>query len=200
MEHIHKAVYINLDRRDDRRGEIETEMSTFGISGERFPAIHYDPGIVGCGMSHLAVLERAKREGWENVLILEDDFMFVVTKEVFEQEIRTFFDLHIPYDVLMISYNLRNSAPYNATVCRTLDVQTTSGYIVHNRFYDTLIQNFKEGLEQLIHTGRHWDFAIDQYWKRLQPDSEWFCMNRRIGRQRPGFSDLAKRFVSYDDC
>jgi len=200
MEHIHKVVYINLDRRTDRRSEIENELLSFGISGERFSAISYNPGIIGCGMSHLAVLEYAKREGWENVLILEDDFMFVVTKETFEQELRAFFDLHIPYDVLMISYNLRNSAPYNETVCRALDIQTTSGYIVHKRFYDTLIQNLKEGLEQLIPTGEHWNFALDQYWKRLQPISEWFCMNLRIGKQRPSFSDLTNAFVAYNDC
>jgi len=200
MEHIHKVMYINLNHRTDKRSEMEAELSRFGISGERFPAILHNPRIVGCSMSHLAVLERAKREGWENVLILEDDFMFVVTKEAFEQELRAFFDLHIPYDVLMISYNLRNSAPYNSAVCRALDIQTTSGYIVHNRFYDTLIQNFKEGLAQLIPTGEHWNYAIDQYWKRLQPVSEWFCMNLRIGRQRPGFSDISEVFVSYPDC
>ena len=198
MDHIHKVVYINLDSRTDRRSEIETELSSFGISGERFPAIPYNPGIVGCGMSHLAVLERAKHEGWENVLIFEDDFTFVVTKEVFEQELQTFFNTHTSYDVLMLSYNILGSTPCDETVCRAVDVQTASGYIVHNRFYDTLIQNLKEGLEQLIPTGRHWDFANDQYWKRLQPDSEWFCLNLRIGKQRPGFSDLACDFVEYN--
>jgi len=198
MEHIHKVMYINLDRRTDRRAEIESELANYGIEAERFPAIHNNSGIIGCGMSHLEVLERARREGWENVLILEDDFTFIVSKEVFNEELRKFFDAKIPYDVLMISYYLLKSAPYNETICRTLEAQTASGYIIHSRFYDTIIQNLKEGLKQLIATNHHWDFANDQYWKRLQATSEWFCLNRRIGIQRPGYSDLMGRVVSYN--
>lgn len=198
MENIHKVMYINLDRRIDRRAEIEFELANYGIDGERFPAIHNNSGIIGCGMSHLEVLERARREGWENVLILEDDFTFVVSKEEFNEELRKFFDMKIPYDVLMISYYLLKSAPYNDTICRTLEAQTASGYIIHSRFYDTIIQNLKEGLEQLIATNHHWIYANDQYWKSLQPKSEWFCLNRRIGIQRPGYSDLMGRVVAYN--
>ena len=114
------------------------------------------------------------------------------------QELQSFFNTHKTYDVLMLSYNIFKSEPCDETVCRAINVQTASGYVVHKRFYDALIQNLKEGLPQLVSTGRHWDFANDQYWKSLQPGSEWFCMNRRIGIQKPGFSNCAENFVEYN--
>ena len=36
---ISKIIYINLDKRIDRKNEIEQELSNFNLSGERFPAI-----------------------------------------------------------------------------------------------------------------------------------------------------------------
>jgi hypothetical protein len=47
MEYIHKVIYINLDRRKDRRNEIEEELQRIDIKAERFSAIERHPGIVG---------------------------------------------------------------------------------------------------------------------------------------------------------
>jgi len=197
MENINHIVYINLDQRTDRRSEIEQEFERMDLSGERFPAIHTRPGINGCTQSHLAVLQMAKSRGWDHVLILEDDFMFIVDKEVVNTQLNAFFDLKIPYDVLMISHGIIKSEPFNDIVCRAVNVQTASGYLVHSRFYDVLIQNLSEAVSQLVSTGQHWIYANDQYWKRLQPVSQWFCMNVRIGKQRSGYSDNAEAFVDY---
>jgi hypothetical protein len=200
MDRIHKIVYINLDHRPDRRAEVEGELASVGLSGERFPAILRKPGIVGCGLSHIGVLEKAKEEGWENVLILEDDFYFVVDKETVTREISAFFALEIPYDVVMLSYGYDVSAPFNNVVDRAVNAQTASGYLVHRSFYDTLLHNLKEGSAQLIATGRHWDYANDQYWKRLQPITNWYCFKTRLGKQRPSYSDISEKFVHYGNC
>ena len=195
MNNIEKIVYINLDYRIDRRSEIEQELNTIGLSGERFSAIRTNPGYIGCLQSHLGVLELAKASGWKNVLILEDDFQFIVDRPTFEQEITNFFQLEIPYDVLMISYNILKSAPFNEIVSRAIDVQTASGYLVHERFYDALIANLKDALPLLIQTDHHWLYMNDQYWKCLQPISAWFCLNKRIGIQRSSYSDNSKCII-----
>jgi GR25 family glycosyltransferase involved in LPS biosynthesis len=197
MENISHIVYINLDHRTERRTEIEQELDRMDLSAERFSAIRTKPGIIGCTQSHLAVLQLAKERGWDHVLILEDDFMFIVDKEVVNTQLNAFFDLKIPYDVLMVSHGIIKSEPFNDIVCRAVDVQTASGYLVHSRFYDTLIQTLSESLPLLISTGYHWLYANDQYWKRHQPTSQWFCMNVRIGKQRSGYSDNAEAFVDY---
>ena len=50
-KYIDHIFYINLDKRADRRGEIETQLNAFGLSYERFTAIETPgQGIVGCGL------------------------------------------------------------------------------------------------------------------------------------------------------
>jgi glycosyl transferase family 25 len=59
MEHIHRIVYINLDRRTDRRQQLEDELQRLSIPGakiERFAAVEHVEGLIGCGLSHLAVI------------------------------------------------------------------------------------------------------------------------------------------------
>ena len=80
--HIPHIFYINLDKRTDRRAEIEQELQQFNLydKAERFPAIPVpNQGILGCTMSHLAVLKLAKERKYKQVLILEDDFFFIIS-------------------------------------------------------------------------------------------------------------------------
>ena len=88
--------YINLDKRLDRLEQIQSELVKMDISGVRFCAINHINGIVGCGYSHLAVLKTARSLGLKNVLILEDDFEFLVSKSEFQQALVDFFESKIP--------------------------------------------------------------------------------------------------------
>ena len=76
---IDKIFYINLDRRTDRRDLIEMDLAKIGLVAERFVGIPYEPGIVGCGKSHLAVMKLAKERGYKNVLILDTCINRIVT-------------------------------------------------------------------------------------------------------------------------
>jgi hypothetical protein len=40
-------------------------------------------------------------------------------------------------------------------------------------------------------------YAIDQYWKLLQPNSKWYIFYPKIGKQRESFSDILKTNVNY---
>ena len=201
-QNLDKIFYINLDKRNDRKDEIEKELTNYNLfnNSERFPAIYtQEQGCVGCSMSHLAVIKIAKERKYKQILILEDDFYFTVSKEEFENQLTIFFDLNISYDICMISYNLNNSTSTEYPfLLKVLDGQTASGYIVHESFYDSLINIYEYAIPQLKETRQHWIYACDQIWKSLQPQSEWFAFNPRCGKQRPSFSDNAKSFVSYD--
>ena len=190
-------LYINLDKRPDRKKELECELARMGLSGERFSAIEHARGAIGCCMSHLAALKLAKERGYSNILIFEDDFQFIVDKSTLERNLNAFFSFNIPYDVLMLSYNCYGKLPYNAVVSKATDVQTASGYIVHERFYDSLIRVWEEGLLKLIETGNSDIYILDQTWKSLQPVSNWYIMEPRIGIQRESYSDLQGKVVSY---
>lgn len=187
--------YINLAKRTDRRVLMEKELMYVGLSGERFEGIEMKPGIVGCGYSHLGVLKYARDMGLENVLIFEDDFEFLVDKETFWSHVNRFFDMNIPYDVLMFSYNVEKSVPFNDLLFKVEAVTTASAYVVHSYFYDALIDLYEKNLPLLQSTGKHWIYANDQIWKCLQPAAKWYAFNTRLGRQRGSFSDNSLEFM-----
>lgn len=199
-KNINRIFYINLEHRKDRKEQIEHELEIMSLNqnSERFEAINKKPGIVGCGYSHLAVLKLAKERNYENVLILEDDFHFLVTKEELEFELSRFFESVKEFDVCMLAYNVNEwqntEFPF---LKKALNVQTASAYIVHKRFYDSLIQLYEEAIPTLEKTGIHWVYANDQIWKQLQPANAWYCFSQRLGRQRPSYSDNSESFQDY---
>lgn len=189
--------YINLDKRKDRKEEIENELNNVDLKYERFDAIPDNFGMVGCTKSHLEVIKIAKERKLNNVLIFEDDFQFLVSKDEFWEEINKFFSKNINYDVVMLSYNMFKSEDYDDDLLKVLDVQTASGYIVNEKIYDKLINVWEEAIPLLIETGKHWIYGNDQIWKKLQPQNNWFAFKKRIGKQRPSYSNLANSFVDY---
>ena len=198
MSHnIDKIFYINLDKRTDRRDEIEYELAKCGIKAERFTGIYYKPGIVGCGKSHLAVIKLAKERGYKNVLILEDDFTFEVSKEEFEMSLNNFFSSGIEYDVCMLSTSLEckkehTNAPY---LVQVIESTNACAYIVNGKYYDKLIDLYEYALPLLEITEQHWIYANDQIWKYLQKTDRWFCFYPYLGNQRPGYSDNSEQFI-----
>lgn len=199
MEDISAIVFINLDRRTDRLAEITSELAHMGIEHAiRFSAIEHIHGAVGCMLSHLEILKMARANRWHNVLIFEDDFMFVVDKDTFHGTLRSFFGTGRPYDVVMLSYNLHRSEQVDNVVGYARKAFTSAGYIVHNRMYDELIYLFEENATRLAtEPQRHGVYALDTCWDILQRTREWFYLKTRIGIQRPGYSDIEKCVVAY---
>jgi GR25 family glycosyltransferase involved in LPS biosynthesis len=200
MSHnIDHMFYINLEHRKDRKEEFENEMLKMNLNVERFDAIKCTPGIAGCGYSHLTVLKLAKERGYKNVLIFEDDFIFLVDREIFEKELETFFEEINEFDVCMLSYSLMKhvNIPNVTSVNKVIEAQTASGYIVNESFYDPLIKLYEEMIPILERTNIHWIYANDQCWKRLQPISAWYAFKTRIGKQRPSYSDNTLTFQDY---
>ena len=201
-ENIERIIYINLDKRKDRLEEINNEIKNFDLEDktERFSAVYHSVGCVGCSYSHLAVLKLARDRKYKNILILEDDFYFVVSKEEFESNLKLFFDNVKDYDVCMISYygNRTEEIQEYPFLLKVVEAQTTSGYIVNERYYNTLIDLFEESTKLLESTGEHWIYAVDQIWKKLQPKDKWYCFANRFGKQRNGFSDISQNYCEYD--
>jgi GR25 family glycosyltransferase involved in LPS biosynthesis len=200
MEFIGAIIYINLDYRKDRRFQMEQEFARMGIrDAKRFNAIPHEYGLIGCMQSHLAVLELAKKNGYKNILIFEDDFEFQVSKDDLDLELRSVLGYGLAYDVLMLAYNMKKSAPLASqkTIFKVLEAQTASAYIVHESFYNTLIKCYRDALPLLKET-KLWDiYANDQVWKKLQPEARWYAFTRRLGKQRESYSDTTRRVENY---
>ena len=200
-KYIDKVIYINLEHRLDRKQEIEGELNTFNIPYERFNAISVkNHGILGCNKSHLEVLRLAKHNNYKNILIFEDDFKFIVSKEEFEKNISLLFEHNVDFDICMLSYNLTKSENidsniiYSSFLTKVINVHTTSGYIVNERMYDRLIILYEYANPLLEQTREHWKYALDQIWNDLNPTSKWYSFTQRIGIQRPSFSDNSNQW------
>ena len=201
---IDKIVYINLDKREDRKKEIMNEFNRLEIPADkiiRFSAISHNKGEIGCSMSHIEVIKMAKKNNWNNILILEDDFNFINDVEFIDRIFNYFFDTYPnnSWDVINLNrgYFQKFQDSGNKYFFKVIDVSTTSGYMVNNHFYDTLLNNFEEGCKQLISTYDTSKYSIDRYWNKLQCISNWYMFNPSIGYQRVGFSDLCNQVVNY---
>jgi hypothetical protein len=183
--------YINLDHRVDRRQQIEAEMEGAFLPVERVPAVHEPEfGILGCGRSHARCLERFLETEHEACFIFEDDFQFIRPK----------CELCLPdepWDVIMLSGSIVRALPHHHEYDRVIEAQTASGYAVHRDFARSLMANVTEGIDLLSRTRNAPDFAVDMYWKTLQPLSKWFVYCPKFGIQRPGYSDIEGMDVDY---
>ncbi len=199
VQYIDRVIYINLEYRIDRKEQFENEFKDKDLKIERFNAILDRDSGIGCFISHLEVLKLAKARNLRNVLIMEDDFTFLVSKETFQAEIAMLFDQQIDYDVCLLSYNLKKSEETKYDFLgRSIDSSTASAYLVNGKYFDTLINLFETTLPFLKQTKKHWEYANDVIWKTLMEKDNWYYFKTRIGKQRTGFSDNGNRVIEYD--
>jgi glycosyl transferase family 25 len=198
MNSIDKVFYINLDKRTDRKKAIEKELHNYDIYNyERFPAIEHKIGLVGCGQSHLAVLKLARERNYNRILILEDDFRFIVSKKEFEENMGKI-EKVVDFDICFLSYMLHEytESEYDF-LFRVLKSQSASGYIVNKRHFDTLINEIEITNPLLEQTGHHWIYSNDVIWYKFQLQDKYYCFKTRIGIQRPGYSDNCNAYVDH---
>jgi GR25 family glycosyltransferase involved in LPS biosynthesis len=195
---IKHAFYINLASRPDRKQHVEEQLNILGINAERFNAIKLPNGALGCSMSHLKCLETAKQNNWPHLLIVEDDIKFL-DPNLFKKQMNNFLSNHKKWDVIIIAGN--NIPPYQKiddTCVKVSSCQTTTGYLVNEHYYDTLIHNFRKGIKKLIENPQlHAVYAIDKYWFRLQKRDNWFLIIPLTVTQREDYSDIEKRPTNY---
>ena len=205
MENIGKIYYINLDKRIDRKDEFLKEMEThidpLDITNkvERFPAVLNNDGLLGCTISHLEVVKKARESGHKYFIVFEDDFQFIVSKEEFHNTLTTFFEQvnnGLDFKVAMLAYNALTKEPYNDLLELSKNVQTASAYLVNSKYLDELINCWTEGTNLYKSTGHGWHYCNDQYWKRIQ-NEKWYIFKTRLGSQRAGFSDCRNSFADY---
>jgi GR25 family glycosyltransferase involved in LPS biosynthesis len=211
MDKIDKIYYINLDHRTDRKEQFENQITTHFKDSilesriERFPAIKHEQGLLGCSMSHLEVIKKARQTDAKYILVFEDDFEFLVSREEFLSNLKQLFQQvetetsSLDFKVVMLAYNANNrfEIENNDLLDSTSDVQSCAGYLVNSKYFDELITCWEEGVKMYQETGKDWIYCCDQYWKKLQKE-KWFLFKTRIGKQRAGFSDCGLKYVDYN--
>lgn len=193
-----KVYFINLLSRADRDDAFRDEMEKSGVGWEfeRVEAVSHIVGEIGRGESHVKALNRFISDGDEYGVIMEDDFMFVRPGSVISQIVGEV--LAFRPNVLCLGFQLLDHNSYKWVSNDVLELHrviSTSCYIVRKGFAEILKQCFQNGIFWMkkglpVHTA-----SIDVVWQRLQgPGKRFLGIYPRVGIQRPGYSDVEKRF------
>jgi glycosyl transferase family 25 len=195
---IKNIFYINLDRRIDRKQHIEGQMKLLNWQAQRFPAISHKFGALGCSLSHLMLVNYAKQNNLDHILILEDDVTFL-NPALFLNSLNNFLKNHKDFDVLLLAGNNMGDYQRIDDFCvKVSHCQTTTAYLVKRHYYDTLIDNYQKGISLLRQNpSRLLQFTIDQYWGYLQIAHKWYLLTPLSVIQRPDMSDIEKRQTNY---
>jgi len=151
--------YINLPSRNDRNDLFLERAKDLGIPAERFEGIipdgdyvkplydgHIDPTRtqkIGCTLSHQAVVRKAKEKGYENVLIFEDDCVFL---DGFTDKLKACVQelIDFKWDLFYLGGEPNN---YMHQVSRNLytmqergGIYATHAYAVNNTFYEQMLK------------------------------------------------------------
>jgi len=205
VEHI---LYINLEYRIDRKEQIMKTLS------EHFPEeiIYRIPGIlntncpaIGIAQAHINALEHAITNNWKHVLIMEDDMIF----NEFEKNYKKLQDLmSSSYDTIVLGGIYVDCNPETSKLYKCSSMRA---YLVNQNYFLTLLNNFKDGLNNLIREDTRlrqkflWnprtysqgqEFIIDQYWQRLQQKDNWFILPLCYSKEN--YSDTLQKVFNWE--
>ena len=207
-----KIICINLDRRPDRWIEAQEQFKNAGITVERFSAVdgntrgwaHVNDaiegksindiksesfnGVAGCIASHTDIWKHARKAGWKNVLIIEDDCDFIhELQERFNERIS---EVPQDWDLLYFGgvhetrggkFNPRKVSKHVLTCERMI---TTTCYAIKNTCYDL-------ALDITLEKAPWFHAAIDGYLAAyIQPKCKGFAFHPPLAWQRSSFSDI----------
>ena len=173
-----KIICINLDRRPDRWKEAQEQFKNAGITVERFSAVDGNPrrwahvndaiegksindiksesfnGVAGCIASHTDIWKQARKAGWKNVLIIEDDCDFIhELQERFNERIN---EVPQDWDLLYFGgvhetrggkFNPRKVSKHVLTCERMI---TTTCYAIKNTCYDLALDISPTDADRLL--------------------------------------------------
>lgn len=153
LNYFDGAFYLNLDIRTERKETFEKRIKEVGLEVERFSAIqlkeedvpnHFNNAgwhiKISCTYSHFEMIKEAKRRGWKNCLIFEDDCVF---EPNFIQKMNECIkDLkNIEWDMFYMGGE-PNSECYSVTdnlaKCTT-GMYGTHAYAINECFYDKIL-------------------------------------------------------------
>ena len=199
-----KGFYINLVDRKDRRIHFENLKTLYPLVAqvEWLCAIENIDGPLGCCLSHLKSLTRAKEDLDEPyVAIFEDDFT-VLDHAAFLRFAEEFDKIRFDNGWKVIVLTPRGTTVHGENIGafkRIVDNQTATGYIVKKDMIPILIDTFKESLHLQIRGVEKDISAHDQYWKRLQTEYPFYYYSEIFAGQLVGWSNIEKRMVDYND-
>ncbi|HUI80652.1 MAG TPA: glycosyltransferase family 25 protein [Bryobacteraceae bacterium] len=197
--HFFDAIYcINLDREKDRWELVTKRFEELGIANrvQRFPAIETPLNHhVGCALSHRSIVANAKKHGFRNVLVFEDDVVFASdTIEALGRSIREL--RRVVWDIFYLGGHAWGQSFERADGCFHLEkprgLTCTHAVAYHESIYERILSEVPATPTGVALWLRK-EHGIDQYFSNM-PDclklltspvvASQLCL---LSRERPNF-------------
>jgi GR25 family glycosyltransferase involved in LPS biosynthesis len=205
FDYFDETVYINLASRPDRRAKFERRLKEVGITARRYNADVIDPSFlrlddsqrdsdrnrarkIGCSKSHYNVVKYAKDNRLKNILIFEDDCIFVegfrekawtAVSELKELESGEFDKHHrkgaqIQWDMFFFGGEPMNQyVSISDNLSLVAGMYCTHAYAINSCYYDSIL----EGPSAL---NIYKDPAIDIFYVHKDPSTRRFIMTTEL--------------------
>jgi hypothetical protein len=190
-------VCINLDKRSDRWQKMLSRFAQHRIEQVvRFPALDgktielppswdYFPGAYGCLRSHLTVIEQAREQARQSVLIFEDD-------AVFDPEFNARFAEcvpQLPQDWDMVLFGGLHGEPprkVSPNVVRVSYSLSTYAYAMKHTIYDGFIEVNRQALK-----------VLDENTRSLQNRFNCYCFMPHLAWVEEDYSDVSEERTNH---
>lgn len=184
-----KIYCINLDRRPDKWLKSFEEFSKNNLIVDRVSAIdgnnlgktRINPWELGCFQSHILVLRDMIKNGYEKILVLEDDIEFM-------SDVQTYFVNNaglIPTNWQMLYFggnHINPPIPINSVISKITRTYTTASY--------GITKNTAQGLINRAEKRSTGQTQIDVMYSEIHHSSNCYTFSPKIAWQRPGWSDV----------
>ena len=168
-------ICINLDRRPERWEQMRAKFERCGVQDvQRFAAVDGGQAIIppnwpdsqgayGCLRSHLEIIQEARRLGWSNVLIFEDD---AALDPELHEKFSSYFQ-QVPSDWAMLHFGANYMAEpveVSENVVRITSANSTFAYALNRPVFDSFIELNTRALT-----------AVDLNNRKLQTEHACYC-------------------------
>lgn len=184
--------FINLVNRTDRDKQFRVELKNMNILPNKIKKIYATKtkkGFIGCAISHLRTIQIGLTMNSEFIFIFEDDFQLISDIDTYVNYINFFWTYFTDANVLMLQINplkiRKTEIPNFFKVERAL---SAAGYMIKRSYLPMLSLNIRESLQ--------FNIPLDVGYTKIQHDG-WYTIFPTMGRQRPSYSDIEKKFVDY---
>jgi len=190
--------FINLAESTDRLAQVSEELRTHDLLhiATRVDAIRVaHRGAEGCLLSHIKALRMGLDAGHDHFLVVEDDITFVRDPKSAVAAFLADHPTSDDWDLVMLAFGFETTTPHKPGVDRVHFAHGAAAYAVTRRFAKTLLA-FWEGTTDRFNAGALRP-QCDASWTELIPTAKWFCLQPRVGLQRPGFSIICGCYQNY---
>lgn len=214
FDKIDKIYFINLKHRKDRLEQINDEFNKMGVPREKIERIDavnskYN-GHIGCCKSHIKIMNTILKNKHKYTLVFEDDFVFNVDKQTFNDKLTTFLnDKKDDWDIVQLASVYVKTHDSEKDYKKVKRASTSSAYLINREFVSTLLAELTSSLELMEKDMKKFNqrnngelkkkfetpYALDQNWYPLQAQSRWYLFKPYLGRQggKAGGSSILNR-------